>query len=163
MTQTPQVRPQVDHRSTRAASAPPARSTTPTAGARGTSSWVGWIAFASLLMLGVGLMHVVQGLVALFDRSYFVVPSRSVVLDLGYTTWGWLHLLAGLVVAAAGVCVLAGTVWARAVGTVVAMLSAVGSLLFVAAHPAWSVLIIAVDVMVILALTVHGSEIKAGS
>jgi hypothetical protein len=114
-------------------------------------------------MLGVGLMHVVQGLVALFDQSYFVVPSRSVVLDLGYTTWGWLHLLTGLVVAAAGVFVLAGTVWARAVGTAVAMVSAVGSLLFVAAHPAWSVLTLVLDVLVILALTVHGSEIKPGS
>jgi hypothetical protein len=163
MTQTPHVPQQVGRVSPTVSPAPPAASTTPTAGARGTSSWVGWIAFASLLMLGVGLMHVVQGLVALFDQSYFVVPSRSVVLDLGYTTWGWLHLLTGLVVAAAGVFVLAGTVWARAVGTVVAMVSAVGSLLFVAAHPAWSVLTLVLDVLVILALTVHGSEIKPGS
>jgi hypothetical protein len=138
-------------------------STTPPAGARGTSSWVGWIAFASLLMLGAGVLHMVQGLVALFDQRYFVVPSRAVVLDLGYTTWGWLHLLVGLVIAAAGVLVLAGTVWARAVGTLVAMVSAVGSMLFAAAHPAYALLTIAIDVVVILALTVHGSEVKPGS
>ena len=60
----------------------------------------------------------------------------------------------------AGVCVFAGQVWARTVGVVVAALSALLNLGFLAAYPVWSLILIALDVVVIMALTVHGSDIK---
>ena len=61
----------------------------------------------------------------------------------------------------AGVFVFAGQVWARTVGVIVALVSAVFNLGFLAAYPLWSLIMIALDVMVILALTVHGSDVKA--
>jgi hypothetical protein len=42
----------------------------------------------------------------------------------------------------------------------VALLSAIGSFGFLGAYPILSLLIIAVDVVIILALTVHGSDIR---
>ena len=42
-----------------------------------------------------------------------------------------------------------------------ALLSSVINLAFLAAYPIWSVMMIAVDILVIWALTVHGSEMKA--
>jgi len=137
-------------------------STLPTPGERGTSLWVGWVAFAGVLLLFLGVLHVVQGLVALLDREFFVVRSSSLVLDLGYTAWGWVHLLAGAVVLAAGYGVFAGQVWARAIGVTVALVSALMSMVFLSAYPVWSLLAIALDVVLIWALTVHGAEIKAG-
>ena len=62
----------------------------------------------------------------------------------------------------AGIGVLAGQMWARVVGTVVALLSAVINMVFLPAYPIWSILMIALAVVVVMALTVHGSEIKAG-
>lgn len=135
----------------------------PRGGARGTSGWVGWVAFAGVAMIILGVFHIVQGLVALLKDDYFVVRSQGLLLELDYTTWGWAHLVIGAVVLAAGFMVFAGQVWARAVGTVAALVSAIVSMTFVAAYPVWSLLVIALDVVVILALTVHGSEIKAGS
>ena len=49
--------------------------------------------------------------------------------------------------------------WARIAGVVVAALSAVANLGFLAATPAWSTLLIGLDVVVIFALTVHGWEV----
>ena len=63
----------------------------------------------------------------------------------------------------AGFCVFAGQIWARVVGTLVALVSAVVNIAFLAAYPIWSLIMIALAVVVILALTVHGSEIKAGA
>jgi hypothetical protein len=41
-----------------------------------------------------------------------------------------------------------------------ALVSAVVNLGFLSAYPVWSVIMIALDVFVIMALTVHGSEVK---
>ena len=131
-------------------------------GARGTSGWVGWVAFAGLTMTILGVLHIVQGLVALLNDEYFVVRSSGLLVDAGYTVWGWAHLVTGAVVLVSGFMVFAGKVWARAVGVVVALMSAVGSMAFLAAYPVWSLITIVLDVVVIMALTLHGSEIKAG-
>lgn len=131
-------------------------------GARGTSGWVGWVAFAGLAMTILGVFHIVQGLVALLKDEFFVVRSSGLLVDVDYAVWGWAHLVAGAVVLVSGFMVFAGKVWARAVGVLAALSSAVGSMAFLAAYPVWSLMTIALDVVVILALTVHGSEITAG-
>src|SRR5687768_18600015 len=77
------------------------------------SGWVGWILFAAVIMLLVGAFHVIQGLVALFKDDYYVVGTSGLVLDVSYTAWGWIHIVGGLVVVAAGVALFAGKMWAR--------------------------------------------------
>lgn len=130
--------------------------------ARGTSAWVGWIAFAGVIMVMLGSFHAAQGLVALFRDDYYLVASSGLVVNVDYTTWGWVHLIGGIVMIIAGICIFAGQVWARAVGVVFALLSALVNVGFLGAYPLWSLMMIALDVVVILALTVHGSEIRAG-
>jgi hypothetical protein len=71
------------------------------------------------------------------------------------------HLAGGVLALAAGVGILwGGRPWARCAGIAVAGLSAVVNLGFLAAAPVWSTLVIALDVVVIHALTVHGREIE---
>lgn len=136
-------------------------STTPRPGARGTSTWVAWVAFAAVMLAFVGTVHVVQGLVALVDPGLYAVPSRGLVGRLDYTAWGWVHLGTGLVLYAAALGVFAGRRWARAVGVLAAVVSAVGQLAFLAAQPFWSTIVITLCVVVVVALTVHGDEIRA--
>jgi hypothetical protein len=124
------------------------------------SAWVGWIAFAGFIMVMLGAFHVIQGLVALFDHTYYAVGRNGLLVSVDYTVWGWVHLVAGVVVIVAGVCVFAGQVWARAIGTLIALVSAVLNIAFLGASPLWSIVMIALDVVVILALTVHGADIK---
>jgi hypothetical protein len=127
----------------------------------GYSGWVGWIGFAGVMMMLLGTFHAIQGLVALFNDEYYLVSSSGLVLSLDYTAWGWVHLVGGAVLIAAGLGVFGGQVWARAVGVTAAALSAIVNVGFLAAYPVWSLMMIALDVVVILALTVHGSEVKA--
>ncbi|MGZ4427282.1 MAG: DUF7144 family membrane protein [Nocardioidaceae bacterium] len=128
----------------------------------GTSGWVGWIAFAGIMMTMLGLFHIIQGFVALFNDKYFVVAKSGLVVHANYTAWGWVHIIAGAIVLAAGFAVFAGQMWARVVGTIVALVSACLNLAFIGAYPLWSLMMIALDVIIVMALTVHGSEIKAG-
>ena len=137
------------------------RSTTPSAGPYPrASSWVGWIAFAAVCMMLLGSLHVMQGLVAIVDSDYFPAVGYCPITDISLTAWGWVHLIGGAVLIVAGLCVFAGQTWARTVGVLVAAASLVTSFGFLGAYPALSLVMIALGVVVILALTVHGSEIK---
>ena len=126
----------------------------------GMSGWVGWIAFAGIMMVMLGTFHIIQGLIALFNDEYFLVTKSGLAVTADFTTWGWVHLIGGVVVVAAGICVFMGQIWARALGVFVAMLSAVFNLGFLAAYPIWSSIMILVDILVIWALTVHGGELR---
>ncbi len=126
------------------------------------SPWVGWIGFAAVIMVLLGSLHIFQGLVALFKDEYFLVAPSGLAVDVDFTAWGWTHLIGGIVVLVAGICVLAGQVWARAVGVLVAAASAIANVAFLAAYPLWSLIMIALAIVIIMALTVHGSDIKPG-
>ena len=125
------------------------------------TGWVGWIVFAAAMMVMLGIFHAIEGLVALFKDEYFVVGTNGLVVDVDYTVWGWTHLIGGIVVALAGMALFTGRTWARVVGVVVAMVSAVINIAFLAAYPVWSTIMIAIDVLVIYALTAHGAEMKS--
>lgn len=124
------------------------------------TGWVGWIAFAATMMVMLGAFHVMQGLVALFNDEYYLVGKSGLTVHLDYTTWGWVHVIGGLVVAAAGVSLFTGRIWARMVGVLVAMVSAFVNIGFLSAYPIWSAIMIAIDILVIWALTVHGGEMR---
>jgi len=112
------------------------------------------------MMVLLGILQVIEGFVAIFDDGYYRVAPSGLVVSIDYTAWGWTHLLLGLLIVAGGVGLLSGNVAARTVAVVLAALSSILNLLFMAAHPVWSIIIIAVDVLVIYAVTVHGRELS---
>ncbi|HEX8973544.1 DUF7144 family membrane protein [Oryzihumus sp.] len=125
-----------------------------------TTGWVGWAYFAGIMMMMVGAFQIIEALTALFNQNYLLVKSSGLVVHVNIAAWGWVHLLIGLVLVAAGFAVMAGRMWARIVGILTAGLSAIVNLAFIAAYPLWSITIITVDVLVIYALAVHGGELK---
>jgi hypothetical protein len=128
---------------------------------REPTAWVGFVLFGGIMMLMMGAFEVIEGLVALFKDDYYFVTRTGLVLSFDYSAWGWTHLLIGLVAVGTGIGVLVGQMWARIVGIVIAVLSALVNLAFIAAYPLWCTIVIATDVLVIYALAVHGREVKA--
>ena len=124
------------------------------------TGWVGWIVFAATMMVIMGGLHIFQGLVALFNDDYYLVGKNGLTVHIDYTAWGWTHLIAGVVIAAAGLGLYTGRMVARVIGVIVACLSLLINFAFIAAYPFWSTIVIAVDIFVIYALTVHGKEMK---
>lgn len=123
-----------------------------------TSKWaVGLELFAAVMLIVIGVFHAVAGIVALVENEFFVVGAKW-VFEFDVTAWGWIHLLIGIVVAVSGVGVLTGNAAARTVGVVVAAISAVANFLWLPYYPIWSVVMIAIDVAVIWALTTHGRD-----
>ncbi|GAB1642210.1 hypothetical protein [Krasilnikovia sp. MM14-A1259] len=128
---------------------------------REPTAWVGFVLFAGIMMLMLGGFQVMEGLVAIFRDEYYLVTRNGLVLTMDYTAWGWTHLVIGLVAIAAGLGVLMGQMWARVTGIAIAVISALANLAFLPAYPVWASIVIAVDVLVIYALAVHGREVKS--
>ena len=124
------------------------------------SSWaVGLILFAGIMMIMAGFFQLLAGLVAIFENEFYVA-TRNYLFQFDATTWGWIHLLLGLIMAFAGWGLLSGRTWARVVAITLAVLSATANFLFIPYYPFWSLLIIALDVFVIWAIAAHGGELR---
>jgi hypothetical protein len=114
--------------------------------------------FAGALMIMVGIFQAIQGFVAIANQNIYVV-GQEYVFQLSITTWGWIHLILGILVAVAGFFVFRAATWARVVGIVLAGLSAVLNFAWLPHYPLWSIVIIATDALIIWALTAHGRDI----
>ena len=124
------------------------------------TGWVGWIYFGGIMMVTLGAIHAVEGLVAIIRSGVYYVPAHDLAVNVNYTGWGWFQLIAGLIVAAAGVALLVGQTWARVAAVVVAAASIIVNLAFIAAYPWWSITAIVLAVFVIYAVCMHGAEVK---
>jgi hypothetical protein len=124
------------------------------------SGWaVGFILFAAIMMIMAGVFQAIVGLVAIFENEFYVA-TRNYLFQFDATTWGWIHLVVGLIVAFAGWGVLSGRTWARVVGITVAVLSAIANFLFIPYYPFWALTVITLDIFVIWALAAHGGELR---
>ena len=68
----------------------------------GPGGWArGLIYFASAVLVIVGVFHALAGLTALLDDSFYRVPA-AYALETSVTTWGWVHLIGGVVFVVSG-------------------------------------------------------------
>jgi hypothetical protein len=98
---------------------------------------VGLAFFAAIMLLLSGTAQFFTGLSAVLGNTPYAFNASNQLLDLGLASWGWVHLIVGVVLVAAGAMLLTGQRWARV----------------------WALTVIALDVLVIWALTAHGDEI----
>ncbi|QWZ08658.1 hypothetical protein KRR39_01990 [Nocardioides panacis] len=124
------------------------------------SAWTGWVTFAAMMMVLLGVFQAIAGLVALFDDGYYLVGPSGLVVNVNYTTWGWVHLIVGLAALAAGFGLFRGAMWARVLGITVASISAIVNFAFIAAFPFWALTMITLDVIFIYAIAAHGRELQ---
>ena len=119
---------------------------------------IGWTMFAAWVLILLGIWEAFAGLVAIIDDEFYVV-TREYVVQFDATTWGWIKLIWGTIMVLAGFGLFSGAVWARTVGVIVALTSAVVNFMWLPWYPVWAIMIIAVDIAVIWALTAHGRDI----
>jgi hypothetical protein len=123
------------------------------------SGWaIGWTTFAAFVMITMGFFHALEGFAAIVKDDFFVVGSEY-LYKFDVSAWGWIHVALGILVIFAGFGLFSGAVWARTVGVILAVISAVANFAWLPYQPAWSILLIALCVAVIWALTVHGRDI----
>jgi hypothetical protein len=116
---------------------------------------VGGTIFAGVMMIMIGAFQSIAGLAAIIEDDLFVI-GKDYIFSFDTTTWGWVHLLLGVVILIAGFALFGGKAWAGTLAIVLAVLSAVANFFYIPHYPFWAILIIALDVWVIWALTRPG-------
>jgi hypothetical protein len=124
------------------------------------SGWgMGFTGFASFMMIMLGAFSVLNGLAAIIKDQFFVLTT-DYAFKFDITTWGWVHLVLGVVVLIAGFGLMSGAVWARTIAVILAVVSAIVNFAYLPWFPVWASLVIAIDVLVIWAVTVHGRDMR---
>ena len=129
-------------------------------GPQDVTAWVGWVMFASVMMFLSGAFTLTWGFAALFRKEVFVTGPHGNTLSWSYTAAGWTALIIGAFVILTAVALLSGRTWARIVAIVAAGVSALSHLLTIGSDPIWAITVIAIDVLIIYAISVHGSEMR---
>ncbi|WP_163547615.1 DUF7144 family membrane protein [Candidatus Frankia nodulisporulans] len=128
------------------------------AGNRAAFPRSGWLTFAAVIMFIVGFHNLIYGIASLRDYTVIVNNLSTGDINVLYADrhfWGWLFLCIGIVEMVIAYGIYARNDIARWAGVVIASINAIGQLAYMAAFPVWSVVIIAIDVLVIYALLTH--------
>jgi hypothetical protein len=117
----------------------------------------GGATFAAVFMMISGAFGLFQGLSLIISGTFYVQPAKYWI-STGAATWGWVHLIWGLIVLAAGFGVMSGAAWARWLGIIFVSIQAIINFLFIPAQPFWAIILILIDLWIIHALFVHRRE-----
>ena len=126
-----------------------------------SSAWTGWVIFAGFVLIVVGCINAIQGLVAIFKHTVYVLPSSQLVVTTDYKAWGWTLLIWGIIMALAGLGLFSGASWARWFAIFVVFINLIGQFALFPAFPLWSMVAIALDIFILFALTVRWSEARS--
>ena len=116
----------------------------------------GWVTFAGIMLLIVGVLNVIYGIAAIGDSKFFVHDTKYILSNLN--TWGWVTLILGVLQVIAAFSLWSGNLYGQIFGIGAASLSAIGALLSIPAYPFWSLAIFALDIIIIQQIATRGSE-----
>ncbi|WP_323181600.1 hypothetical protein [Streptomyces sp. NBC_00572] len=148
----PDLRPDDEPMSQNTAPRPPRADS----GATGAS---GGTLFAGVLMVVVGILDILQGIVAIAKDDIYTRVG-DYVFEFSLTSWGWTHLILGILVALAGAGILKGSEWGRMGGITLASLNAVAQFLFLPYYPWWALFSMAVSIVVVWALATDDTSFR---
>ncbi len=125
------------------------------------TGWVGWGVFAAVILIISGVLNTLHGLQALIGPDTLYFAGEAGLFSLDVQAWGWFHLILGVLLLLVGIALWGGATWARVIAVILVALNAIAQLTLIAAQPWISLAVLAMDILVIFALTVHGRELKA--
>ena len=130
----------------------------------GTDSWSGWVGFAALLALIIGMIDFIMGLIAIVRGEYYAIHGNQLII-FDTTTWGWLTLLMGIVIVLLGLALANGSGFARWVVIIAVSVNLLGNLAWLGntGYPLWSLTVVALEIIVLYALTARWSSAGAAA
>ena len=116
----------------------------------------GWLLFAGIMIVMVGVLNVIYGIAAIDNASFFIANQKYILSDL--STWGWVMLVLGSLQILAAFSIWSGGGFGRWFGIAVATVNAIAALLSIPAYPFWSLAVFTIDILIIYGLAAYGGD-----
>lgn len=117
--------------------------------------------FAGIMLSIFGVLEALQGISAIAHDNVFV-RGLNYTYELDVTTWGWIHLVLGVIAMAIGVAIVSGRTVGYLGGIGAAFVAALANFAFLPYAPFWTIVLIAFNVSVIWALCIELGRQRAG-
>lgn len=129
----------------------------------GSAAWASWVAFGGIMLMLIGVFSVIAGLAAVTEDGYFTKTlNGDEVFLVNYKVLGVFWMALGVVKAWTGYALIQGRDWARIITVILVFLSAISHLLSFTSQPFIGLLFIAIDLVILYAVTVRWDEAKVG-
>src|SRR5690349_15597745 len=123
------------------------------------TGWIAWILFGGLMLVLLGGAHLTIGSLALIRPEALEGSRSDLLLGVGLTTLGWVHIVLGVVLMLVGAGLMLGQVWARVLAIGLATAAFIVNFAYVSVYPIWSVVAIGLCAIVLYATVAHGAEL----
>ena len=124
------------------------------------SPWTGWVVFAAAVLLTVGVLDIIQGIVALTKDGTYLISEKDLLVTTDFTAWGWTLIVWGAVLILSGASLFAGRGWGRWFAIIAVILNLIAQIAWFPAYPLWSLFALGLGVAVLFALTVRWEEAR---
>jgi hypothetical protein len=119
------------------------------------SKTAGWIAYAWIVLIVLGVWNIIEGIVAISRSQFFTATGAHYVYS-DLKTWGWIILIWGILEVLAAGSVLRGGQWGRWFGIFVAGIAIILQLLALPIYPFWALISIFMFALVLYGLVAYG-------
>ena len=111
------------------------------------------VIFAAVVMFTIGAIDIIEGIVALAKDGTYLIPESGLLVTTNFTTWGWALIIWGIVMILAAGALFSGKEWGRWFAIVAVVINGIGQIAWFPAFPLWSLVAIALEIVVLYALT----------
>ena len=127
-----------------------------------STTWTGWVGFASIMLTIIGAINFFEGLIAVIRDNYYVLQNGQLFM-FDTTTWGWIMMISGVLLFLVGLGLASKQGWARWVAIILIILNLLAQLSWLgnSAYPLWSLTVIALEIVVVFALTAKWDEVAS--
>jgi uncharacterized membrane protein HdeD (DUF308 family) len=123
----------------------------------------GWLTFSAVVLIIAGIMRVLDAIWAFRYNGAIPNNLHNAIFGHSLTTYGWVWLIVGAILIAAGLLILSPSAGlsaeiSRWIGILAAAVGAITAISWMPYYPVWSLTYVAIAIMVIYALSAHFDE-----
>lgn len=122
-------------------------------------SWAGWVGFAAMLTVIIGVIDFFLGLIAVIRGEYFAIHGDALIV-FDTTAWGWVTMLLGIAIILVGLGLASGAGFSRWLVIVLVVVNLIEQLAWLgnSGYPLWTLTVITLQILVLYALTVRWGD-----
>ena len=123
-----------------------------------TSRQSGWVTFAAVMVVIVGLYNVLSGAGAIAESDSVTARVQEVLYGIDIKTWGWFWLIVGVAQLITGILLFSRSTIGGLIAIFGATVSASFTIFIIFVAPLWAIAVLALDLGIIWIISANSDD-----